>query len=333
MLFDSVKIEKDKIDAKIIFYKIREMAEITAKLKQNRPALKDNSIATYVSSITNFLKKGGKTDMDQAYSFLRDNIPKVIEMADQYPLERRKTIYTALTVLFDDIPKIGDQYRQSVMSTRQLLDIEYCKQEKSEKQEKNWVSQDKIKEVYQKMEKEIKPLMVKHESRTRADLMKIQDFVILSLYVLQDPRRNEDYLQMKHNGEINEAVDNYYTSKEMVFNQYKNSNTKGQQRVPLSKKLKLLLGKWKMIQNSPYLLVLSKGGEVKEGILENGKQATDGGFIRASLNKSFGKNVTVNILRHSFLSEKYPIYLDETKQTTANMGTSFATAMCNYIKK
>ena len=183
------------------------------------------------------------------------------------------------------------------------------------------------------MEKEIQPLMAKHESRTRADLMKIQDFVILSLYVLQDPRRNEDYLQMKHNGEINDAVDNYYTSKEMVFNQYKNSNTKGQQRVPLSKKLRILLGKWKMIQNSPYLIVLSKSGEVKEGILENGKQATDGGFIRASLNKSFGKNVTVNTLRHSLLSEKYPVYFDDVKQTTANMGTSFHTVLHNYVKK
>lgn len=310
------------------------MEEITAKLKQNRPALKDNSIRTYASSITNFLKKkGGKTEIENGYSFLKDKIPEVIQMVEQYPLERRKTIYSALTVLFDDIPSVSDQYSSRVSSTRQQLGVEYCKQEKSEKQENNWVSQDKIKEVYQKMEKEIKPLMAKHESRTRADLMKIQDFVILSLYVLQDPRRNEDYLQMKHNGEINEAVDNYYTSKEMVFNQYKNSNTKGQQRVPLSKKLKILLGKWKMIQNSPYLLVLSKGGEVKEGILENGKQATDGGFIRASLNKSFGKNVTVNTLRHSLLSEKYPVYLDDVKQTTANMGTSFHTVLHNYVKK
>lgn len=307
------------------------MAEITAKLKLNRPTLKNNSIATYTSSITNFLKKGGKTNIDE-YSFLRDNIPEVIEMVEKYPLERRKTIYTALTVLFDDVPSVNDKYKEKVYSTRKLLDAEYCKQEKSEKQEKNWVSQDKIKEVYQKMEKEIKPLMAKHESRTRADLMKIQDFVILSLYVLQDPRRNEDYLQMKHNGEINEAVDNYYTSKEMVFNQYKNSNTKGQQRVPLSKKLKLLLGKWKMIQNSPYLLVLSKSGEVKEGILENGKQAS-GNLIRASLFKSFGKNVTVNILRHSLLSEKFPVNLSEANQTSSNMGTSFAMAMCNYIKK
>lgn len=308
------------------------MAEIMAKLRQNRPALKDNSIATYVSSITNFLKKGEKIDMDKSYSFLRDNISEVVEMVEQYPLERRKTIYTALTVLFDDIPSVGDQYRQYVMSTRKLLDAEYCKQEKSEKQEKNWVTQDKIKEVYQKMEKEIKPLIVKHESRTRADLMKIQDFVILSLYVLQDPRRNEDYLQMKHNGEINEAVDNYYTSKEMVFNQYKNSNTKGQQRVPVSKKLRKLLGLWRMIQNSPYLIVKAKSGEIKEGILENGNQAT-GHTIRDSLHKSFGKNVSVNILRHSFLSEKYPVYLDETKKTTCNMGTSFHSALHNYIKK
>jgi hypothetical protein len=309
------------------------MAEITAKLRQNRPALKDNSITTYASSITNFLKKGGKTDIEDGYNFLKDNNPKVIEMAEQFPLERRKTIYTALTVLFDDIPSVGDQYKKHVYSTRKLLDAEYCKQEKTEKQEKNWVTQDKIKEVYQKMEKEIKPLMAKHESRTRADLMKIQDFVILSLYVLQDPRRNEDYLQMKHNGEIDDAVDNYYTSKDMVFNQFKNSNTKGQQRVPLSKKLKLLLGKWKMIQNSPYLLVLTKSGEVKEGILENGKQATDGGFIRASLNKSFGKNVSVNILRHSILSEKYPVDLCEANKTATNMGTSFNMALSNYVKK
>jgi hypothetical protein len=308
------------------------MAEITAKLKQNRPALKDNSIATYTSSITNFLKKGGKTDIEQGYSFLKDNIPEVIKMAEQFPLERRKTVYSALTVLFDDVPSVGDQYSTLVSSTRQLLGVEYDKQEKSENQEKNWVSQDKIKEVYQKMEKEIKPLMAKHESRTRADLMKIQDFVILSLYVLQDPRRNEDYLLMKHNGEINEAVDNYYTSKEMVFNQYKNSNVKGQKRLPLSKKLRILLGKWKMIQNSPYLIVLSKSGEVKEGILENGKQAT-ARIIHDSLNKSFGKNVTVNTLRHSLVSEKYPLYFDEIKQTAENMGTSYHTILHNYVKK
>ena len=126
------------------------MAEITAKLKQNRPALKDNSITTYTSSITNFLKKGGKTDIEQGYSFLKDNIPEVIKMAEQFPLERRKTLYSALTVLFDDIPSVRDVYSTHVMSTRELLNAEYCKQEKSEKQEKNWVTQDKIKEVYQK---------------------------------------------------------------------------------------------------------------------------------------------------------------------------------------
>jgi hypothetical protein len=306
------------------------MEQIKSKLKENRPALKDNSIATYVSSIINFLKKGGKQEIENAYEFLRDNVSEVFKMGEEYPLERRKTIYSALTVLFDDITHIHEQYSKKVLELRKELTVEYAKQEKTEKQEKNWVTQEEIKKVYEQMEKDVTPLLKSHDTRTRADFVKIQDFVILSLYVLQPPRRNEDYLKMRQ-WEPNKEIDNYYTKTEMVFNQYKNSNTKGQQCVPLSKKLLKLLNVWREIQTSPYLLILTKSGVVNDAILENGKEAT-GTTIRASLNRTFGKNVSVNILRHSILSESIPINVIKSKQLTDNMGTSFNTALNNYVK-
>jgi len=55
--------------------------------------------------------------------------------------------------------------------------------------------------------------------------------------------------------------------------------------------------------------------------------------INQYLEKIFGKKISINIFRHSYLSEKYPITeMKELTKDAQNMGTSVNMALNTYIK-
>jgi hypothetical protein len=150
--------------------------------------------------------------------------------------------------------------------------------------------------------------------------MKIQDFVILSLFTLIPPRRSLDYVEFKINN-IDTNKDNYIKGNSLVFNTYKTSTQKGQQTIKIPKELKSLLNKYiKLISDkSDYLLFNNK---IEQLSIPN---------FTLRLNKIFGKKVSVNMLRHIYLSEKHADNLKEMKDDFAKMGSSLKQSN-TYIK-
>ena len=107
-----------------------------------------------------------------------------------------------------------------------------------------------------------------------------------------------------------------------MFNLYKTSRQKGQQILEIPKQLKSILTKYiKQIDNkSDYLLFNNKYE----------KLSTPNFTLR--LNKFFGKKkVSVNTLRHIYLSEKHADNLKDMKQDFADMGSSLKQSNV-YIK-
>jgi hypothetical protein len=155
-------------------------------------------------------------------------------------------------------------------------------------------------------------------------------FMILSLYTLTPPRRNQDYQQMivikKFVPEM--TADNYLdvSKKRFIFNNYKTSKVYKQKIEDIPANL------WNIIKI--YLRLKPK----TESFLCNceGKPLPHVNSITLILNKIFGKRVGVSMLRNIFLSDKYkqlqPI-LDQLKDDTDAMGTSVKTSLNNYIKK
>ena len=116
--------------------------------------------------------------------------------------------------------------------------------------------------------------------------------------------------------------DNYYSRGKLYFNKYKTSDTYGLTVVDVPKELNTVLKKWLKINPSAYVLISSNGNPLSSS------------QITRSLNRIFGKQVSVNMLRHIFLTNYYE---DMPKLTTmyniaSKMGHNLTTSL-EYAKK
>ena len=286
--------------------------QIINTLKQKRPNLHTKSVKTYVSLLKNIMKNMNYENIDD----LDRNPGKVIEfLKEKY--DNLNGIKTRLSSLF--VITNNKAYHSDMMTNIEKYNTETNKQKKNEKQKENWMTAQEIEHIYDNMETSIKPLWKKKDLSTK-ELMKIQDFVILSLFTLIPPRRSLDYVEFKINN-IDTNKDNYIKSNSLVFNTYKTSTQKGQQTIKIPKELKSLLTKYiKLISDkSDYLIFNNK---IQQLSIPN---------FTLRLNKIFGKKVSVNMLRHIYLSEKHADNLKDMKDDFAKMGSSLNQSN-TYIK-
>ena len=193
------------------------------------------------------------------------------------------------------------------------------KQEKNEKQKENWMTSEEIQTIYDDLETKIKPLWKKKDLNNK-EILQIQDFVILSLFVLIPPRRIMDYIEMKINN-IDTNKDNFIKGNNLVFNTYKTSKQKGQQKLQIPKELKSILTK--------YIKLIA---DKTDHLLFNNKfQQLSTPNFTLKLNKIFGKKISVNMLRHIYLSEKHADNLKEMENDFESMGSSLKQSKV-YIK-
>ena len=282
-------------------------------LKDKRPNLHAKSIKTYVSLLKNIMKNMKYEDLEQ----LNKNPKDVIEfLKEKY--ENINGLKTRLSALF--VVTENKDYQTDMMTNIQKYNTETNKQEKNEKQKENWMTAEEIQKIYDDLETNVKPLWKKKEFSTK-EILKIQDFVILSLFTLIPPRRAMDYIEFKINN-INTNKDNYIKGNSLVFNTFKTSKQKGTQTIKIPKQLKSILTKYiKLITDkSDYLIFNNKFQQL----------STPNFTLR--LNKIFGnKKVSVNMLRHIYLSEKHADNLKDMKQDFADMGSSLQQSNV-YIK-
>jgi len=248
---------------------------------------------------------------------LNKNPKDVIEfLKEKY--ENINGLKTRLSALF--VVTENKDYQTDMMTNIQKYNTETNKQEKNEKQKENWMTAEEIQKIYDDLETNVKPLWKKKEFSTK-EILKIQDFVILSLFTLIPPRRAMDYIEFKINN-INTNKDNYIKGNSLVFNTFKTSKQKGTQTIKIPKQLKSILTKYiKLITDkSDYLIFNNKFQQL----------STPNFTLR--LNKIFGnKKVSVNMLRHIYLSEKHADNLKDMKQDFADMGSSLQQSNV-YIK-
>lgn len=299
------------------------MEELRKQLKENRPKISDSSIRTYSSIVSNlyrYMHDDLHKSLDGALEFFEKNPTKILEYLKNKKGSNRKTILAAIVVLTGHKENVSEQYRKTMLDDARKYNDDEKDQKKTETQEKNWITQEQLKKIYDELQKDTKNLLTK-ESITPADFQRLQNYVILSLYTLQPPRRLMDYTEMRLHGEIDKEKDNYIDKKTFVFNKYKTSKFTGTEKIDLNPKLKYIIDKWKKHNPHEYLLVGT-----------NNKKLTSS-QLQQRLNTILGRNASVNILRHSFLSEKYKhIDLKEMKSDADAMGHSVNQQML-YVKK
>jgi hypothetical protein len=272
------------------------METVKDLFKKKRPDLSNSSLTTYDSLLKNLhnnifgskiIEMNNLKQVDLILEYLDDKIPNT-----------RNTILAALYVL-TEIPI----YRDAMM--KQIMDIkaETEKQEQNEKQIENSISQEELKDIYNKLKKRSQIL---YKTGNTDYLMDIQDFIIVSLYYLIPPRRLLDYTEFKIRN-INKNTDNYMDKNNFVFNNYKTSKTYGKQVVLIPVALKNIIKKWITINPTEYLL------------FDNKKNKLNSTTMIYKLNKIFGKNISVNSLRHSYLSNKFQDTIKTNKEISNDM--------------
>ena len=292
------------------------MSDLKNYIQEKRPNISKTSVNTYNSILKSLYKKvfgPGEIDIKKF-----DDTDKILDHLKTLEAPKRKTILSALVVITD-----AKEYREQMLDDIKEYNKEVAKQEKNKTQEENWVNNDDLTTIYNDLNKTAN-ILYKKPKLTPSDYQEIQNYIIMSLlggfYI--PPRRSKDYVNFKIKN-IDKKEDNYIDKNKFIFNAYKTAKTYGQQSIDIPKQLKTILNKWIKVNPTEYLLF-----DISLKPLSNVK-------LNQRLNKLFGKKVSVNQLRHTYLTEKYGDLIDvknQLKEDMKNMGSSDIQEQI-YIKK
>ena len=290
--------------------------DLSKELSKLRPTLSEGSLKTYTSILKSLHKRifGGDIQKDDF-----DETDRVLNHLDDLPPNRRKTILSALVVISGK-----PEYRSEMLQDIKEYSNDSKKMEKSKTQEANWVSKADIMALYNQHKQDAMACYKKNNLKM-SDLQSIQDYIILCLLggIFIAPRRSLDYTDFKIK-KIIKSDDNYLDTNQLVFNKYKTAKFYNEQRVNCPKELLSILKKWIKNNDSDYLLFDSNGSKLTSVKLNQ------------RLNKIFGKKCSVNILRHTYLTDKFGDEIERSKKmanVAEDMGTSSAQVIGTYIKK
>ena len=285
-------------------------------IKEKRDTLSKSSITTYASILKNLYRRIWGDDENDMSKF--NNTKTVLDFLKDLPPNKRKTTLSALVIITDKKP-----YRDLMLEDVRDYNKEISKQKKSNSQEDNWISKDMINNLI-KEQKQNATFLYKKSQLAPADLQQIQGYIILSLLGGSHipPRRSKDFTDFKIRN-IEKDKDNYIEKGKMVFNSYKTAKTYGRQEVDIPTALKTILNKWIKVNPTDYLL------------FDTNYKPLSSVKLNQRLNKLFyGKKISVNMLRHIFLTDEFGDTIAQKKKvadTMEDMGSSPA-MLSTYVK-
>jgi hypothetical protein len=294
------------------------------EIKKCKPQISDGSLKTYNSLLRSIHKAVFKGDDKDVKNFQKEKL--VMDFLEKKPYNTRKTYLAALVCVAPTV----ERYKEVMMGDIKTYNEETKKSELSDKLENSAISQTEIDNLIASLKQNAKVLYKKGRLRM-ADLMDIQNYVLLSMYYGHIvPRRAQDYVNMLYKN-YNEKTDNYidFDNNKLVFNQYKTAQKmgkelKGRQELELPPSLKKILTKW----------VGVIPGEVDNLFFNSSLDPLSNVSLNQRLNSIFGGKKSVNALRHFYLTSKYKALMEDTQKMSEdmeNMGSSSAQANV-YVK-
>ena len=284
---------------------------IIDKIKEARPNLKPNSINAYIIAIKKLNDNKEIEDLD----FLADK-EEIKKKLDDLKLTTKRNYITAVLVVlraYQANEKLIDFYKNIINDLNEEYTGIMSKNNKSEKQEANWLQLSELTKVFNSIEKEVKAMDLKNRIKLKpTDFNKLQDYVIAGLYTLLPPIRL-DFAPMfveSKKSKINDS-DNYLfnggrNKKIFIINEYKNNKSHGQQTLRIPSKLNSIINIWLKYNDTGNFLLNNR----REMLSSNGL-----GKAITRIFKPTGKNVTINLLRSIYISEN--VDLDVVKKNAA----------------
>lgn len=297
---------------------------ITEILKNNRPELSQGSLRTYTSIIKN-LGLQMNIDLSNPKNVCKNYKEIMNHLKDVSPKLRKTRLSSLIVFCKGEDENVINKFRDLMMSDGEKTDKEYTEQKMTDKQKDNMIPYDEVLSMYNKLEKEVSPLM-KLDKLEKAQFQRVQLYVLLSCLLLISPRRSLDYTEFKIRN-IDKEKDNYMTlikrKPYFVFNIYKTAKKYKTQQVDIPKKLKSIIDRWTVLNPSDYLLLNTRmNDKINPTQLSN------------MLHNFFGKPISTTMLRHIYLTNIYKDMpaLTEIQERAQDMGHDAMTAL-KYVKK
>lgn len=304
------------------------MNNLIEKIQESRPELAKSSLLSYYNQLKKLHKEivSKKYDID-GFEFLNSDFQDILNYLEQKKSLTRRNILNAVIVAYKTLPddeqdkKVLDKY----ISIRDAGNAEYAewaeKNEKSDSQEKNWVT---IKEIE----------IIRDTFNNKKDFSK---YVFLQLF-LEYPVRN-DYKSLKiithrqlktlekmeksrdvnapplakQNYFVKYSKHNYY----IILNQFKTSRKYPPIHFEIKSEFNKMLKRYlRLIQGQTYLFT-NPTTNTAYTTIEFTK------WIQ-SMFESTGKLISSTLLRHVIVSHRFGDYIKDSSETARVMGHSTA---------
>jgi hypothetical protein len=253
----------------------------------NKPDISASSRKLYTFNLTKL--NGGKPIKD--LKFLSN--PSVLEKINEIkPNTRRTYLISVVSALKNrteaKYKKLYIKYYQELINlNRELKD----NTTKTEKVKENWMEQDDVNSKLEEL-KEILPQIHDKKKITEDEYKKLLHLVVLSLYTLQQPRRNKDYIDMMVVKKKPENTSkNYLDLAEWnwIFNNYKTQKKYQQQILSVPDELKSVLQVYFKFHPAAKEIKKKAPQDVHFLVNYDGSPLTSSTEMTRLLNRIFGK--------------------------------------------
>jgi hypothetical protein len=297
--------------------------------KFHEKGLSDTSVMLYMKNLRRL--NGGQPLMD--FKFL--DRPKVIEdFLNQYAETTKRNFIIAIVSALNlagttaKHKKLYGEYYKLMMDKNKEI------KENGGKTKEGMPTWDAVLEKYNALKEKVKETTDFSKESAYNDLLKL---LVTSLYVLQPPRRNGDYLEMKVVPTYSEDLPqnmNYLDTKkgEFIFNKYKTSKKYGEFRKAIEPELRAILTLY--LKHHPNLWEgrKQKKEPVPFLVYRDGEPLHQLNSITRLINSVLGKGVGSSALRHIYITEKYG-KIEEEKAKDAEAMAHSVGQQKDYILK
>ena len=270
--------------------------------KFHEKGLSDTSVMLYMKNLRRL--NGGQPLND--FKFL--DRPKVIEdFLNQYAETTKRNFIIAIVSALNlagttaKHKKLYGEYYKLMMDKNKEI------KENGGKTKEGMPSWDAVLEKYNALKTKVMETTDFSKDTAFNDLLKL---LVTSLYVLQPPRRNGDYLEMKvvptYSEDLPTTVNYLDTKKgEFIFNKYKTSKKYGEFRKAIEPELRAIVSLY--LKHHPNLWEgrKQKKEPVPFLVYRDGEPLHQLNSITRLINSVLGKGVGSSALRHIYITEKY----------------------------
>jgi len=297
--------------------------ELVEKLKGKN--LSESSIKLYIRNLEKL--NGGEL---KDFKFLK-NVDTVLDLLKAYKDNTKRSILISIVSILGCCPedkkivKLKQKYYDLMLKKNDEIK-EKATDEATEEQKENWISWDDVKKRFDELKKEVEESTKNTVVLSKPSFETLLYYMILALYIHNQPRRNKDYQYMNVVFKSNDKLPkdrNYlsYSDNKFIFNVYKTSKKYGQKVEDISEELKKCIdlylkfhpkikGKVKKNTDTPFLVGY------------DGNALSQVNSMTKIFNKIFNKKISSSALRHIFLSDKYGDVVKEMKEDADKMGHS-----------